>query len=1198
MKKKYVVLLFLLAMILCPLVAEAAGHFVACSMRVSREQLRSRGEPGAQVETLGGITSLAGMVIDPENKDLIIVGKAVPGQPAIHMDDFVTALRTVLIHHELPLVSIDRSAETARTKKQSVFFGGHIEETQYGMDLLAADVVLKKLALGIMSAEVWGVRSYFTNYVQNSRHEANEDLIGSRFWFHIAGEPAFAERDGVFAIREMRIGVKTEVLYATRNGKPVSDLTLLSDPSGNTYTSELVRAYPDLCVAYPAVGRVKTLFDLAALAEGIAEFFPEFDLQYWLKDYKLKKVATPREYDLLKQQTQITGSDNRVKTVELTGGIEFDIRVERLRAGDVTALKEAVLESRPRADSLSWNVPLEGWEIPDALTTSGERSTSGHGRREGGAESPADTGCSIEARIFDQDRPAMHYDGRMPPPRIQPPRIRRFETLPPQTHSPRVGGVMLQGTAQMDGSQQNMPQVNLEQGGFSLIVEGRSAKLDPTMFRKLITALWAVHYGQQDPGISIDPIEWGGKKHLVRYIGKVINTDLGRVMREADYLMKQWAVGTSRPDLNGFQSPDDISGRRGTLYYGVSSRFWFVPEDMRFKEGDGMLLYDSGRMRVKTELNLQNDRGMKSDPSNEQFAAFLTDHYRELSERHPVLSELFEYAKLVQLSKYLKENGVPLFWFLMANKDLVLTEDSPGTVDALAKGSDYFRNIYIEGGVDLAAKGQHVYDAGAVAAIQQALSRLPAEAPLKTSLGKPSQPTPYPFSFDLKGQSYSVLPQHSLTSGRDRRGVLYQTDLALRNRGFQLTDRSLDTLSSAIHRRMTYEKLRPAIERMSDAELKTSFNRILEDAWKNTRGHAESLLAKLTMLKNRDFRTDEAFSKEVIRVVGPEHLKCYGDLIRKEARYATSLDVVRYLSPGECNEAGQFGRGWRLLVPYRMHPAGSGKRPFLNAIIPEKMELHNLITGEVEVLTFSEDRYSIAGYVPDRTAKTQAVGLFLLTDLSYRLRDKLGNEFHFDPDWNLTEMIFSEEHRIRIEHGYAESVARESSGTPYRLRPLRAERESFLNISLPKRMKVIDSASGNEETMVFDRENPNGIACYKPEREKGSRYTSLVFMTDGSFVLGDIDGNEISFDPGGGFSKMRMKVVKAIAQGPFRIEFQNEVQGGEPRIVEARVKQESQTDPLHIVTYEYGSDQRLCKITRSSPKAVSASHGPEVLANR
>ena len=93
-----------------------------------------------------------------------------------------------------------------------------------------------------------------------------------------------------------------------------------------------------------------------------------------------------------------------------------------------------------------------------------------------------------------------------------------------------------------------------------------------------------------------------------------------------------------------------------------------------------------------------------------------------------------EYGKVVSLAKYLKESGVPLYWFLMANRDLVLTEDSPGAVDGLVKESDYFRGITIKGGVDLGVQGNYVYDAEAVKIINEALSKFPETASGKTSL--------------------------------------------------------------------------------------------------------------------------------------------------------------------------------------------------------------------------------------------------------------------------------------------------------------------------------------------------------------------------------------------------------------------------------------------------------------------------------
>ena len=110
-----------------------------------------------------------------------------------------------------------------------------------------------------------------------------------------------------------------------------------------------------------------------------------------------------------------------------------------------------------------------------------------------------------------------------------------------------------------------------------------------------------------------------------------MNNDLGRVMREADYVMKKWSIGTERADIPGFFNPDDAANRRGKMYVGAWSRFWFVPENMKFKRGGDMLLFDDGRMTIKTEYMFMDDKNMHSDPSNEDFARFFTEHYNKIA---------------------------------------------------------------------------------------------------------------------------------------------------------------------------------------------------------------------------------------------------------------------------------------------------------------------------------------------------------------------------------------------------------------------------------------------------------------------------------------------------------------------------------------------------------------------------------------
>jgi hypothetical protein len=664
------------------------------------------------------------------------------------------------------------------------------------------------------------------------------------------------------------------------------------------------------------------------------------------------------------------------------------------------------------------------------------------------------------------------------PSAIEAPKFGITGHLSPQTYASKVGGVMLRGTAAISGA--NTAQVDLSKGHFALILEGQSTRLDPAVFQKFLTALWAVYYCAQEPGVSIDPIAPGVQKHLVRYIGcHVINSDLGRVMREADYLMKKWAVGTDRPAIPGFKDVDDLMAKFGFRYVGASRRFWFVPEAMRFKRGDDLLLFDSGRMTVKAEYVMQN-KGMKAEPADEAFARFFTEQYPAIAAKYPVYTELFEYAKLVALARYLKEQGVPLFWFLLANKDLVLTEDSPGTVDALAKGSKHFDGISIQGGVDLNVQGQYVYDQHAVRAIHEAVAKLPASLPASTSLSareRLPKPTPAPFAFAIEKRQYTVVPQHSLTSGKDQRGIRYQTDLALRHHG------------------------------------------------------------------------------------------------------QPGLELVRYYRPGQA-EAGEFGQGWHLLVPYRLQPVGAATRQFLNAIIPEQMVVVNRLTGEQEVLTFSTERYSIAGYVPDKLASSQLIGLFLMSDASYRLADKLGNEFWFDQAGNLTDMHFGAEHRVRYTYLTAMTEAFEQA--PYHLEPADAQRIPFLNAHIPKRIRVTDQVHGTSEVLVFS--DQGRIAGYVPETAEASRYQFLALLSNAAFRLLDKAGNETAFTPSGAFTGTivapERRMLAAMAHGNQRVDFTYTVDAsGQVRIASARLAAGEEGNPATtVVRYQYDDAGRLARV--------------------
>lgn len=1198
----------LVAMILALVIGHAepgeANRFLAYSMREAERQVKESERFGAQVRDLGGITRVTALVYDGSQNDLIVVGQVNPNLPTVTLNDFATALRARLVYRTWPEVSIEKTQETAKTGRQLVRYEGGIADTSFGRDLLEADIILKKLSLGLLPTDIWGVRSYWNMAVErHTKDPRQQATFHTRFWFYTReldweGKKA----QGTLVIRDHKVGIRTQVLGARLKDQAVADPSHVRNDTGEAFAQAMTASYDDFVASYPSIGRVKTLLDLVALAHGIESGIPApaSAVQFWLRDYKIAHMATPRDYPLLTKEETIAGADY---SLEVSGGVKLEVQLARLNEdGDTTVVRDLVLKTRPKGNPLTWVVPLDGWRL--AETRSERPGELGSVRLGGGDPSPTpkDVGMSVTERII-MGGPMRRVLEPAPLQATAPshwaPHVTWNDRLPSPKYSPNVGGVMLQSAAKVAGGER--ADVDLTSGNFSLIVEGHNARLDPQTYRKFITALWSVYYSSQDPGISIDPIEPGGKKHLVRYIGKVINTDLGRVMRESDYLMKKWAVGTDRPHIKGFANPDDIAAKRGVVYVGAMSRFWFVPEEMKFKRGEDMLLFEDGKMTVKTEY-LFKETGMRADPANEEFAAFFTDKYQQISEKYPVYKELFDYAKMVSLAKYLKEQGIPLYWFLMANKDLVLTEDSPSTVDALVKGSDFFSGVTIEGGVDLGfdvkREGNYVYDDVAVKAIHDAVSKLPANAYSRTTLASDKRPTATgaePFTFDLGRESYTVVPQHSLTSGKDRRGIRYQTDLALRGKGLQLTGRALDEIRYEIIRRTVLQELYPLIElaernKITEGEVESRYQEISRRA----ESQVATIVDDLKRLKDKNYTNEDSFVKTLEHLIGKEQTDRFKPLILKHAYYNTNLELVRYFKPGP-QDNGEFGKGWKLLVPYRIKPSGTANRQFVNLVISQKMAVENLLTGEQEILTFDAERYSAAGYLPDKSASSQVIGLFMMTDASSRLIDKLGNEFWFDQAGYLMDMIFSEDHHIHLE--YFDGVTDAFEKAPYEVRPADAERTDFLNVSIPKRMKITDRIHGDSEVLTFS--NKGELAAYIPGNPEKSKYKMLAMMSDASFRLIAKNGNQAVISPSGQFDKMAFerRIIRSIAQGNRKLSFNYTVdKSGDLIIASANLFQsEEDTKPTYVVRYQYDEEGRLFSVKRAEPHVAASNERTENL---
>lgn len=768
------------------------GTFFAFSMREAERRLTNSNPRNSEVGSLAGITRIAGMVYDETSKDLILVGQVVHGEESIRMDDLVVAMRSVLTYNEYPYVSIDRTEDTDRTGKQAVHFKGAIENTHFGRQLLEADIVLKKLSLGKLPSDVGGVESYMLMSVDYLRRRGGkvEDRVSSRFWFY-PQSVALAKRRGVFAIREAMLGLETTIQYAVINGERVSDLSGVRDEIGDAFCQQAENALEDLSAAYPAIRRLKTLLDLVALAKGMQDIETHADLGYWLRRYRAQAIETPTHFDLIGTTKQVQCADGKTRKLTLSGGITLNPMVLRLKAGDVEALRDAVLQSRPAGNALRWVVPLDGWHIPGWPEAQPNWQASTNSAKE--------PGFSLDRLIvgvgggrnvnLDVPRQSFHY------PPVGMPKFDVRPNLPWQGASGNINGVMLSNTARMEGldpAQVQGASIDPSTGSFNLLVQGKNVELKDTDLRKFITVLWAVYFGSEDPGISIDPISADSDHQLVRFIGNIVDTGMARTLLDADYYMKRCAIGQVRPRIRGFQSVDELIGGHGISHLGAGRRFWFVPRDMQFRRLGDALLFDGGQMTLLTEKLFLGQRGV-SDPADQAFAQFWTDNYWEFAAANPVYEELFEYARLTALAKYLKESGVSLQWFLLSNRHLVLREDIPGTVPTLRARSNVLRVTYWSGGVNLAVDmsdkqpGRYIIDETAAKAIQRAVAKhLAAGGKIERTSGTGSGHSTLsdkPFNARLPDGDYTVLPAKSLSNGTGPGGITYHTDVGLRHKG-------------------------------------------------------------------------------------------------------------------------------------------------------------------------------------------------------------------------------------------------------------------------------------------------------------------------------------------------------------------------------------------------------------------------------
>ena len=356
--------LLTLAVFLCLAARASANQYTAFSLKVAQQRIEKAGENWRQTEpevlNLGGINKVEGFVYDTATMDLILVGDHESDRATLTLDDLVVALRARFRYNEWPLVSIDPTPETKTTQMQHVRFEGGIENTAFGQAMYDADYRLKQMGMGLVETGIVGLKTYWDRSVEETETGTNagQHEVGSRFWFYPIN-PHVVVREDVCVVRGLKVGVFTEVLSAKIAGKPVEDVKAFKDATGDAFASGVSQRFDDLCKTQPSYNRLRGLQELVAVSKALEELEDRPDLAWWLEKYPLATVETPQQTKALERKYEGARCGFTV-----SGGVHLTALAMRLKAGDVKALREAVLGVRPAHEVLSWQFVSGEWLVP------------------------------------------------------------------------------------------------------------------------------------------------------------------------------------------------------------------------------------------------------------------------------------------------------------------------------------------------------------------------------------------------------------------------------------------------------------------------------------------------------------------------------------------------------------------------------------------------------------------------------------------------------------------------------------------------------------------------------------------------------------------------------------------------------------------------------------------------------------------
>lgn len=266
-----------------------------------RDSIADRTDLPLDTAFLGGLQKIESVVLVPEENDLLIVGQgdgwkldsngaivgANNGQPMIHLEDLIVALRSVDAAGEGQgiSVSIDPTAEGMQRYQQmigqlngfdpslapaleqamgpqSITVTGVPATSRFAQILVNADYRMKRLSMGLDAAPIEKFPSVLDMIRQKN---ASFGRMSPRFWMECNYLPVARSDDGmVWQLRGPGVKTLTEEQYFEANGQRKS--AGRKNGFAETWASAMTERFGELASSEPAFAELRNVMDLSVVA--------------------------------------------------------------------------------------------------------------------------------------------------------------------------------------------------------------------------------------------------------------------------------------------------------------------------------------------------------------------------------------------------------------------------------------------------------------------------------------------------------------------------------------------------------------------------------------------------------------------------------------------------------------------------------------------------------------------------------------------------------------------------------------------------------------------------------------------------------------------------------------------------------------------------------------------------------------------